>query len=185
MYSRTQPGITNQVTGIDNDTMVVDRVRLGAVSGVDSGTRGTYYFDAFESRSEGYIGQAAMPGYKVAKLLPKNTLLNGAGRVIMANYPQPKYLKQLLKAYGYTDHPAVMQLTIPEGQVWTTYYYAGSQRVAMRVQDDVGTDEVYYLFSDHLGSTSITTDSSGNLYAEMRYTARGTIRYSSGETLTD
>jgi hypothetical protein len=36
-------------TGIDNDTFRIDRVRLGAVAGIDNGTRGTYYFDAFES----------------------------------------------------------------------------------------------------------------------------------------
>jgi hypothetical protein len=44
------------VTGIDNDTLRMDRVRLGAVSGVDNGTRGTYFFDAFESRRQTYIG---------------------------------------------------------------------------------------------------------------------------------
>jgi hypothetical protein len=42
--------------GIDNDTRRIDRVRLGAVSGIDSGTRGTYYFDAFESHRQIYIG---------------------------------------------------------------------------------------------------------------------------------
>ncbi|HLE53407.1 MAG TPA: hypothetical protein VI755_15180 [Anaerolineales bacterium] len=36
-------------TGIDNDTFRIDRVRLGAVAGIDNGTRGTYYFDQFES----------------------------------------------------------------------------------------------------------------------------------------
>lgn len=41
---------------IDNDTRYIDRVRLGAVAGVDDGTRGTYYFDAFESRRQTYIG---------------------------------------------------------------------------------------------------------------------------------
>jgi hypothetical protein len=46
------------LTGIDNDTRRIDRVRLGAVAGVDSGTRGTYYFDAFESRRQSYIGPA-------------------------------------------------------------------------------------------------------------------------------
>lgn len=40
------------LTGIDNDTRRIDRVRLGAVAGVDPGTRGTYFFDAFESRRE-------------------------------------------------------------------------------------------------------------------------------------
>jgi|GEM_PF-5064998 len=46
------------LTGIDNDTRRIDRVRLGAVSGLDSGTSGTYYFDAFESRKQTYIGPA-------------------------------------------------------------------------------------------------------------------------------
>ena len=44
------------LTGIDNDTRRVDQVRLGAVSGIDNGTRGIYYFDAFESRRLTYIG---------------------------------------------------------------------------------------------------------------------------------
>lgn len=44
------------LTGLDNDTRRIDRVRLGAVSGVDNGTRGAYYFDAFESHRQLYIG---------------------------------------------------------------------------------------------------------------------------------
>jgi hypothetical protein len=44
------------VTGVDNDTRRVDRVHLGAVSGIDPGTRGTYYFDAFASRRYTFIG---------------------------------------------------------------------------------------------------------------------------------
>jgi hypothetical protein len=44
------------LTGIDNDTRRVDRVRLGALTGIDNGTRGTYFFDAFESRRQTYIG---------------------------------------------------------------------------------------------------------------------------------
>ncbi len=43
------------LTEVDNDTRRIDRVRLGAVAGIDSGTRGTYYFDAFESRRQTYI----------------------------------------------------------------------------------------------------------------------------------
>ena len=44
------------LTGVDNDTRRVDRARLGALSGIDAGTRGTYYFDAFVSRRQTYIG---------------------------------------------------------------------------------------------------------------------------------
>lgn len=47
---------TADVIGIDNDTRTVGRIKLGAVSGVDSGTQGTYYFDAFEGRRLTYIG---------------------------------------------------------------------------------------------------------------------------------
>ncbi|HZM25447.1 MAG TPA: S8 family peptidase [Anaerolineales bacterium] len=44
------------LTGVDNDTRRIDRVRLGAVAGIDTRTRGTYYFDAFESRRQTPIG---------------------------------------------------------------------------------------------------------------------------------
>lgn len=40
---------------LDNDTRRVDYVRLGPLF-IDTGTRGTYYFDAFESRRATYIG---------------------------------------------------------------------------------------------------------------------------------
>jgi RHS repeat-associated protein len=41
-----------------------------------------------------------------------------------------------------------------------------------------------YLFSDHLGSTTVTTDSSGTKTAEMRYKPWGETRYTSGTTPT-
>jgi hypothetical protein len=44
------------LTGADNDTWKIDRARLGALTGMDAGTHGTYYFDAFESRRQSYIG---------------------------------------------------------------------------------------------------------------------------------
>jgi hypothetical protein len=50
-------GVERQaLTGIDNDTRRIDRVLLGALAGIDTGTRGTYFFDAFESRRQTYIG---------------------------------------------------------------------------------------------------------------------------------
>jgi hypothetical protein len=44
------------LTGVDNDTRRIDRIQMGAVNGLDSGTSGTCYFDAFESRRQTYIG---------------------------------------------------------------------------------------------------------------------------------
>jgi RHS repeat-associated protein len=60
------------------------------------------------------------------------------------------------------------------------YYYAGSTRVAMRT----GSSTINYLLGDHLGSTAITTNSSGVKSAEMRYYPWGTTRYTSGTTPT-
>jgi len=44
------------ITNIDNDTRRIDFVRLGALNGIDPEIQGTYYFDAFESRRQTYIG---------------------------------------------------------------------------------------------------------------------------------
>ena len=44
------------LSGVDNDTRRIDRARLGALTGIDPGTSGAYYFDAFESRRQNYIG---------------------------------------------------------------------------------------------------------------------------------
>jgi hypothetical protein len=56
------------------------------------------------------------------------------------------------------------------GSTVTKYYYAGSQRVAMRTGSTL-----YYLLGDHLGSTSITTNTSGALVAELRYKPWGDV----------
>jgi hypothetical protein len=47
---------TGSLSGLDNDTRRIEQVRFGAVSGIDAGTLGTYYLDAFESRRQTYIG---------------------------------------------------------------------------------------------------------------------------------
>jgi len=52
------------------------------------------------------------------------------------------------------------------------YYYAGDVRVAMR---DGST--LYWLLTDHLGSTSLALDSSGNRVTELRYMPYGDTRH--------
>ncbi len=64
--------------------------------------------------------------------------------------------------------------------VVTKYYYVGAQRIAMRTNGTLN-----YLLGDHLGSTSLTTDASGNVISELRYKAWGEVRYASGVTPTD
>ena len=60
------------------------------------------------------------------------------------------------------------------------YYSFGGSRIAMR-----DGDEVYYLSGDHLGSVSLTTDSSGAIVAESRYLPYGEVWWSNGTLPTD
>ncbi|MFZ5878746.1 MAG: RHS repeat-associated core domain-containing protein, partial [Chloroflexota bacterium] len=62
-----------------------------------------------------------------------------------------------------------------EGGMTVKYYLAGGQRIAMRTPNN----SVSYLLSDHLGSTSLTTNSTGTVTSEMRYTACP-LRYTAG-----
>ena len=68
------------------------------------------------------------------------------------------------------------------GSTVTKYYtstslsagFAGISRIAMRVNSTLS-----YLLTDHLGSTSITTNSNGALISELRYAACP-LRFTSG-----
>ncbi|MBI3166471.1 MAG: hypothetical protein HYZ24_17430 [Chloroflexi bacterium] len=57
---------------------------------------------------------------------------------------------------------------------------AGTQRIAMRKDTTL-----YYLLSDHLGSTSIVTDAAGTVVSQTRYKAWGEVRHQSGVTPTE
>jgi RHS repeat-associated protein len=58
------------------------------------------------------------------------------------------------------------------------YFYAGTQRVAMKKGSTV-----YFLLGDHLGSTSWVVTASGGLHSEQRYDAWGEKRPSGSSTL--
>ena len=59
------------------------------------------------------------------------------------------------------------------------YYEAGGSRMGMRQGSTL-----YWLVSDHLGSTSVTANASGGLYGRLLYKAWGEQRWSSGTTPT-
>jgi RHS repeat-associated protein len=68
-----------------------------------------------------------------------------------------------------------------EGTTVRKYYLAGASRVAMRT----GTSAPVYFLQDHLGSTNLTTDSSGNFVAEIMYKPWGEVRSVDGTTPTN
>jgi RHS repeat-associated protein len=59
----------------------------------------------------------------------------------------------------------------------TSYYYFGGQRVAMRQTGSWGGDVVYYLVSDHLGTTSLVLNGAGHRIAETRHYPYGAERW--------
>ena len=66
----------------------------------------------------------------------------------------------------------------------TKYYYHGATRLAMQRSGYASGNGVFFLLGDHLGSTSLTTDSAGGNPTELRYKPWGEIRFSSGTTQT-
>jgi RHS repeat-associated protein len=71
-------------------------------------------------------------------------------------------------------------------QVYRLYYYAGARRVAVRVWTGAtGANDLYFLHSDHLGSTTVTTDLSQNIVGQQHYFAYGEPRNTSGTLHTD
>ncbi len=81
--------------------------------------------------------------------------------------------KRVKKTEGVTSTVyvgAMYEKNVTTG-VTTTYYYAGSQRVAMR-QGGV----LYYLQGDHLGSTSLVTSITGTVVARQLYGPYGAPR---------
>jgi len=93
------------------------------------------------------------------------------------------YKKAITITYSPTRYGGIFDgSTLSNTQTITKrYYYAGATRVAMR---DDGT--LYFLLSDHLGSTSLTIeDDESTGYVEMGYSHWGSVRYTFQTMLTD
>jgi RHS repeat-associated protein len=51
--------LVDTIANVDNDTLLIDNVSLGATGSLDAGTSGTVYFDAFESRRSAHSAAAS------------------------------------------------------------------------------------------------------------------------------
>ena len=70
------------LTGLDNDTRRIDIARLGPIGGLDTGTRGSYYLDAFESRRRSYIGPVGGSALAAELTTTAETLTTTVGTVL-------------------------------------------------------------------------------------------------------
>ena len=68
---------------------------------------------------------------------------------------------------------------------WRKNYNFSGKTVAVREKIGTGTESVYYIHQDHLGSTSLVTNSSGNAVAKQRYYPYGQTRATDGTLPTD
>ena len=64
------------------------------------------------------------------------------------------------------------------------FYAVSGQKIAMRTVEGQ-SDTLKWILTDHLGSASITANADGTWNSELRYTAFGEVRYSSGITPTE
>jgi hypothetical protein len=159
--------------GVLSQAEIVDHYNNGA---------GKYYASATESPS---VVQAPASDFKlVSYTLPNTSSLGPVHSPLqqtstIASYTYDGDGRQVKAVVGgVTTYYVGAHYQVDNGVV-TKYYLAGAQRVAMRKN---GT--LYYLLADHLGSTSLTTNTSGALVSELRYRAWGETRYSSGTTPT-
>jgi len=115
----------------------------------------------------------------------------GAANAVTTTFPitrSARYVRVQLTSSGIALSLAEVRVLVP-GSAIKTYYAAGGQRVAERVLAN-GTNTLYYLAGDHLGSTSVTTCGSGcgtagALLARQLYYPFGQVRYITGTAVTD
>src|SRR5262245_34283780 len=74
-----------------------------------------------------------------------------------------------LTAWDNVANRAVQERAVTVSSV-TKYYYHSGQRVAVRQGG-----QLYYLHGDHLGSTSLSTDSGGKVVQDARYLPYGQV----------
>jgi RHS repeat-associated protein len=89
---------------------------------------------------------------------------------------------------GITTYYAASSYVVETDGITTTVrktYLAGSTSLAVRTIINGTQNTLNWTLSDHLGSSSVTTTANGTWYSELRYSAFGETRYSSGITPTD
>ena len=120
-------------------------------------------------------------GIRVAELLPAalegaSYVYDGDGNLVksevngVVTYYLGKYYEKTVQNGHYAEKK---------------HYSAGSTIIAVRTVIDGTQDTLNWLVGDHLGSTSLVTDSAGAVVNEVRYSAFGEMRYLNGETVTD
>jgi RHS repeat-associated protein len=84
--------------------------------------------------------------------------------------------KRVKKIVGSSTTVYIGNLYECTGSACSKYIFAGDQRIALK---SVGTTDVRYFHTDHLGSSSVVTDQAGALYQNLAYYPYGETRVNS------
>jgi RHS repeat-associated protein len=91
----------------------------------------------------------------------------------------------VVHAHYLVSRPAVGNALVPPaGQVWRIYIRVGNQRIALH-EYTAGGEKIYYLLTDHLGSTVGMTDGEGRDLGKVGYKPWGETRYTVGTVATN
>jgi RHS repeat-associated protein len=149
-----------------------DTTHQHAVASVGSNT---YGYDANGNMTSRYMnGQSFTLNYDAENRLVSVSGASTANFVYDADGKQVKTVVNGVTTYYVGNHYELKGTTV------TKYYFAGATRLAVRA----GTT-LSYLLSDHIGSSSVTTDANGVKTASALYKAFGETRFSAGNLGTD
>ena len=166
------------VTTLDNDTRRVNAGQMGPVAGIDTGTRGTEYFDEFVSRRSSYIGLVAPSGVEVAQNdLPVPTRESDILPVVY----RPSWLLKPLDVsqmtgladaprtitYAYDPLGRLISANYGDGNYFVYTYDAVGNRLTETTQ--FGTTTYTYDNANRLATVnavSYTWDDNGNLLSD-------------------
>ncbi|MGL4648646.1 MAG: LamG-like jellyroll fold domain-containing protein [Caldilineaceae bacterium] len=96
---------SGRLANIDNANQRIEKVQLGAVSGMDTATRGTYFLDAFEARRFRYIGPVSPDGPPLGPPAGSGAPGQGGGREL----PDPVVQSQ--EGTLHAARPLVLRLS--------------------------------------------------------------------------
>jgi RHS repeat-associated protein len=128
-----------------------------------------------------------LPGYrrrlKLLQLRVNGNMTSAPGKTIAYNYDNmPKSMNGTTFVYDYSGHRVKKNSTVYIGKLYECtsgtcikYIFAGSNRVAMKTGSTIN-----YYHPDHLGSSSVMTDSSGIMKEEIYYYPFGKTRSNTG-----
>jgi RHS repeat-associated protein len=158
------------LSGLDTDTYQLGRFKLGAWS-MASTTTGTLNLDNFQ------LSQSTPTPTPTPTAIGPQTyhyVYDGDGSLVLR-------IAGEVRVYSPGKH---YDLEV-SGSVTTVkkYYSLNGQTVAVRtIQGE--TDTLNWILNDHLGSANVTAAADGSKLAELRYSAFGEVRFSSGTTPT-